>query len=108
MMRALKQGLWIGILSIGLMQCAYAILPIEKLNSFKGAKVFLVQTQALPMVDIEISIDAGDRYDPVDKSGLADMAAGLMSYGARGYRLISRGRACNYADSKFEPKRSSG
>ena len=88
MMRALKQGLWIGILSIGLMQCAYGILPIEKLNSFKGAKVFLVQTQALPMVDIEISIDAGDRYDPVDKSGLADMVAGLMSYGARGEKGV--------------------
>jgi zinc protease len=84
MMRAFKRGLWISILSMGLMQSAHAILPIEKLNSVKGAKVFLVQTKALPMVDIEISIDAGDRYDPADKSGLADMTAGLMSYGARG------------------------
>ena len=84
MMHALKQGLWIVILSAGLLQSAHAILPIEKLNSIKGAKVFLVQTKALPMVDIEISIDAGDRYDPANKSGLADMTAGLMSYGARG------------------------
>ena len=36
------------------------------------------------MVDIEVSIDAGDRYDPAGKSGLADMAAGLMNYGVRG------------------------
>jgi zinc protease len=36
------------------------------------------------MVDIEVSIDAGDRYDPVGKSGVADMVAGLMNYGARG------------------------
>lgn len=84
MMHALKRGLWILILSAGLLQSAHAILPIEKLNSIKGAKVFLVQTKALPMVDIEISIDAGDRYDPTNKSGLADMTAGLMSYGARG------------------------
>jgi zinc protease len=83
-MLALKRGLWIAILSAGLLQSAHAILPIEKLNPIKGAKVFLVQTKALPMVDIEISIDAGDRYDPVNKSGLADMTAGLMSYGARG------------------------
>ena len=88
MMRALKWGLWIAILSVGLFQRAHAILPIEKLNPIKGAKVFLVQTKALPMVDIEISIDAGDRYDPVNKSGLADMTAGLMSYGARGDKGI--------------------
>jgi zinc protease len=83
-MRALNRGLWLVILTLGLINSAYAILPIEKLDSYKGAKVFLVQTKALPMVDIEISIDAGDRYDPSNKSGLADMAAGLMNYGARG------------------------
>jgi len=59
-------------------------LPIEQLDSYKGAKAYLVQTKALPMVDIEVSIDAGDRYDPAGKSGLADMAAGLMNYGVRG------------------------
>jgi zinc protease len=83
-MRTLNRGLWLVILTLGLIHSAYAILPIEKLDSHKGAKVFLVQTKALPMVDIEISIDAGDRYDPSNKSGLADMAAGLMNYGARG------------------------
>lgn len=83
-MRALNRGLWLVILTLGLINSAYAILPIEKLDSYKGAKVFLVQTKALPMVDIEISIDAGDRYDPSNKSGLADMAAGHMNYGARG------------------------
>jgi zinc protease len=36
------------------------------------------------MVDIEVSIDAGDRYDPPGKIGLADMTADLMNYGARG------------------------
>ena len=70
-------------LTIGLGHSALAILPIEPLDSFKGAKAYLVQTQALPMVDIEISIDAGDRYDPLGKSGLASMTAELMNYGAR-------------------------
>ena len=62
---------------------AHAILPIEKLDSYKGAKAYLVETKALPMVDIEVSIDAGDRYDPAGKSGLADMVAGLMNYGVK-------------------------
>lgn len=71
----------VGVASFG---NAYAILPIEKLDGYKGAQAYLVQTKTLPMVDIEVSIDAGDRYDPVGKSGLADMVAGLMNYGARG------------------------
>jgi len=37
----------------------------------------------LPMLDIEISVDAGDRFDPTGKSGLASMTAELMNYGAR-------------------------
>ena len=56
-------------LIVGASTSAHAILPIEKLDPFKGAQAYLVQTKALPMVDIEISIDAGDRYDPGVKSG---------------------------------------
>lgn len=67
----------------GLLTSAHAILPIEKLDSFKGAQAYLVQTKTLPMVDIEISIDAGDRYDPAVRSGLATVAGQLMNYGAK-------------------------
>ncbi|MBU3592744.1 insulinase family protein [Polynucleobacter sp. 71A-WALBACH] len=70
-------------LMLGLLSSVHAILPIEKLDSFKGTQAYLVQTKALPMVDIEISIDAGDRYDPAVKSGLATMAGQLMNYGAK-------------------------
>ena len=76
------------LLSLLWLGSANAILPIEKLDTYKGAKAFLVQTKVLPMVDIEVSIDAGDRYDPLGKSGLADMTAGLMNYGARGEKGI--------------------
>jgi len=40
------------LFGMGLMSNAYAILPIEQLDSYKGAKAYLVQTKALPMVDI--------------------------------------------------------
>ena len=83
-MNALQKSILICLLTFGYFVTAHAILPIEKLDTFKGSKGFLVQTKALPMVDIEVSIDAGDRFDPSGKSGLADMAAGLMNYGVRG------------------------
>lgn len=81
--RITKHSVIAGFLSLGLLASAHAILPIEQLESVKGAKAYLVQTKSLPMVDIEISIDAGDRYDPADKSGLATVAGQLMNYGAR-------------------------
>jgi zinc protease len=84
MMNALKIIAAICLLAFGFSNNANAILPIEKLDIYKGAKGYLVQTKALPMVDIEVSIDAGDRYDPIGKSGLADMVAALMQYGVRG------------------------
>ncbi len=83
-MTALKKSISACLLSLGFLSVAHAILPIEKLDSFKGSQGYLVQTKTLPMVDIEVSIDAGDRYDPASKSGLADMAASLMNYGVRG------------------------
>ncbi|OZB29443.1 MAG: peptidase M16, partial [Polynucleobacter sp. 39-45-136] len=81
--RICKHSVIAGFLSLGLLASAHAILPIEQLESVKGAKAYLVQTKSLPMVDIEISIDAGDRYDPADKSGLATVAGQLMNYGAK-------------------------
>lgn len=81
--RLIKRGIVASLLGLGLLSSAHAILPIEQLDSFKGAKAYLVQTKSLPMVDIEISIDAGDRYDPAGKIGLATVAGQLMNYGAR-------------------------
>ena len=82
-MKAFNQMILGCLLAFGVITSAQAILPIEKLENYKGAKAYLVQTKALPMVDIEVSIDAGDRYDPVGKSGLADMTAALMNYGVQ-------------------------
>jgi zinc protease len=82
-MKPFLKTISVGLFVFSLFANAHATLPIEPLDSYKGAKAYLVQTKALPMVDIEVSIDAGDRYDPVGKSGLADMAAGLMNYGVK-------------------------
>ena len=62
-MKAFNQMILGCLLAFGVITSAQAILPIEKLENYKGAKAYLVQTKALPMVDIEVSIDAGDRYD---------------------------------------------
>lgn len=40
-----------------------------------------MQSPAIPMVDVQIDFDAGDRRDPADKAGLASVTAGMVSHG---------------------------
>ena len=61
---------------------AKAILPIETLDTVKGAKAYLIQTKSLPIIDVEVSIDAGSRYDPENKNGIASLAAQISTLGA--------------------------
>jgi len=60
---------------------AYAVLPIQEISLSNGTKAYLIQTNALPMIDIEISIDAGSRYDPKNQSGLAALTAAMLTRG---------------------------
>ncbi|VWX57324.1 Zinc protease [Burkholderiales bacterium 8X] len=60
---------------------AQAALPIEHWTLANGARVYLITTQALPIVDVEIDFDAGGRRDPADRAGLASVTAGMIEKG---------------------------
>ncbi len=62
---------------------AFAALPIENWTQASGAQVFLVQSTAIPMVDVQIEFDAGARRDPADKAGLASVTAMMWSKGIK-------------------------
>ncbi|WP_409519500.1 M16 family metallopeptidase [Pulveribacter sp.] len=59
-------------------QSAWALLPIEHWSEPSGARVWLVQSPAIPMVDVQVDFDAGTRRDPAAQAGLASAFA-LMS-----------------------------
>ena len=60
---------------------AHAGLPIQHWTQPGGAQVWLVESPAIPMVDVQIDFDAGGRRDPADKAGLAAVMAGMLSKG---------------------------
>jgi zinc protease len=60
-----------------------AAIPIEHWTQPSGAQVFLVQSPAIPMVDVQIDLDAGARRDPADKPGLANLMASATAYGVK-------------------------
>ena len=62
---------------------AQAALPIQHWTQANGARVYLVESHAIPMVDVQIDLDAGSRRDPVSKAGLASVMAGQMASGVR-------------------------
>ena len=67
-----------GAASLFYAQSAFALLPIEHWTQASGAQVWLVQSPAIPMVDVQVDFDAGSRRDPAAQAGLAGAAA-LMS-----------------------------
>ena len=62
---------------------AFALLPIQHWVEQSGAKVYLVESPVIPMVDVQIDFDAGSRRDPAGQSGLASAVAAMASKGVR-------------------------
>jgi zinc protease len=62
---------------------AWAALPIEHWTQPSGVRVYLVQSPAIPMVDVQIDFDAGARRDPTQKAGLANSMAASTANGVR-------------------------
>jgi len=62
---------------------ALAAIPIQHWTQASGAQVYLVESPAIAMVDVEIDFDAGSRRDPPEQAGLASMMAGMLEKGVQ-------------------------
>ena len=62
---------------------SHAAIPIAHWTQPSGAQVYLVESPAIPMVDVQIDFDAGARRDPKDKPGLANLMAASTAYGVK-------------------------
>ena len=70
-----------GAASLFCINFAWAGIPIEHWTQASGVQVYLVQSQAIPMLDVQIDFDAGSRRDPAEQAGLASVSASLTSKG---------------------------
>ena len=89
-------------MALGLAQAAHAVLPITHWQQASGARVYLIESHNLPMVDVQIDLDAGSRRDPADKPGLASSAAGQLASGIRAQRGGEGGGQGPYAKALDE------
>lgn len=60
---------------------AQAAIPIEHWTHASGARIYLVASPSIPMLDVQIDMDGGSRRDPVSQAGLASATASQMSAG---------------------------
>lgn len=62
---------------------AWALLPIQHWTEPSGARIWLVESPAIPMVDVQINFDAGARRDPAAQAGLASAVAAMTAKGVK-------------------------
>lgn len=65
----------------GTLSTAQAAIPIEHWTHASGARVYLVSSPSIPMLDVQLDFDGGSRRDPAGQAGLASSTAGLLSGG---------------------------
>ena len=75
-------ALFSGLTTLFCLHDAAAGIPIVQWTQASGARIYLVESPAIPMVDVRIEFDAGARRDPPGKAGLASVTAALLSEGA--------------------------
>jgi len=75
------------IVAFGLLLCAHLAIavgpPVERRTLPNGAQLLISEQHALPMVVVQIMIDAGSRRDPHGKEGLASLTADLLTEGTK-------------------------
>jgi zinc protease len=73
----------IGLFSVFLTTAAHAAIAIQNWTQPGGARVYLVESPAIAMVDLQVDFDAGSRRDPPAQAGLASVTASMLGKGVR-------------------------
>lgn len=66
----------------------FSLPEIQRFNLDNGLKVFFVQKNNLPIIQINMIVNAGSKYDPADKKGLANLTSMLIDEGAGNYNAL--------------------
>ena len=61
-----------------------------------GLVVVTSEQKALPMVTVSLLVEAGSRFDPAERAGLANLAARLLTYGTTNRTALEIGDALDF------------
>lgn len=72
-----------GAMGVALHGWALATIPVQHWTQASGAQIYLVESPAIAMLDVQIDFDAGSRRDPSGQAGLANVTADMLEKGVR-------------------------
>jgi zinc protease len=67
-----------GAALLTLASAVQAAIPIQHWTHASGARIYLVPSPSIPMLDVQINVDGGSRRDPASQAGLASATAGML------------------------------
>jgi len=79
-----RRSRWAALLAVWVLwlpAAVWAALPIQHWVQPSGARVYLVQIDTLPMLDVRVEVDGGARRDPSPQAGLAAATAQMLGKG---------------------------
>ena len=77
---------WTLVLSAAMTSCiAQATVVIEQWTEPNGARIALIRLTNLPMVDLQIDVDAGSRREPESLTGLANATTMMLTHSVRAH-----------------------
>ncbi|TWC69877.1 pitrilysin family protein [Herbaspirillum sp. SJZ099] len=71
-------------IGLGFSLSASAALQIQSWTQADGARVLFVANHAIPMLDVSVQFDAGQRRDPAGRAGLAELTVASLTRGVEG------------------------
>jgi zinc protease len=103
------------ILSSLVIICCCAVIPIGRLQADlipkraeldNGMVLLTSEQRALPMVSIELLIDAGSRYDEPTREGVANLTARLLTYGTQRRSAVQISDALDFIGASLSARTS--
>ncbi len=74
----------------------------ERAELSNGIRLLVAERRSLPVVAVEVLLDAGERYEPADKAGLANLTAELLTRGAGGRTATQIDEAIEFVGASLE------
>jgi predicted Zn-dependent peptidase len=80
---------------------AFSVPDIQKFTLPNGLPVFLLEKHQVPLVQVNLLVQAGTAMDPAGKSGLANMTATMMTEGAGSRDALALADAIDYLGARI-------
>src|SRR6266404_6174139 len=101
-MKRVCLGLWVVLALVRGPVSAEARMTPKRTVLNNGMVLLASEQRALPMVSIELLIDAGSRYEPADQAGLANLISKLLIYGTKQRTAVQISDTLDFIGSSLE------